>query len=441
MAKHRAFFKLAAIIAILAGLMIIVSGFLILFSKNSPLGTLIGLLVFILLFLIGGVLIGSFRSLWGTEVGSWGSSFVISLISSITLGLLLFPALAVFSVRVLSNANLGNLAAGSIAALIFIVALFVLQVICTVLLYVWRVDFMPSKEEIEAGMRRIGKRTVKTVAECPRCHSVVQRDWINCPQCGFHLPRVCANCGKELTTEVEKCPECGEQIEHIDTAIRTVETLKLIAAEEAKPEARSVRYARLAEAYLKAGDADQALETYKQAISFTEFDTKRCNFMVKMAMVMHNNGRDKEAQELLEAALKLDPQDASGAGVAQKQILAHEMAAKAEEASKAGLEGEAVHYAEQSLAIDPTDYHGVGVIKARVLVREAEAAARSDRARAVKLLDQAVALDPSDVTSAMELRDSLTPREKSKQQKELEKQRKKELKQAQKEMKKAAKAK
>jgi predicted TPR repeat methyltransferase len=35
--------------------------------------------------------------------------------------------------------------------------------------------------------------------------------------------------------------------------------------------------------------------------------------MVKMAVVMANKGRMQEADELLDAALKIDPQDVSGA--------------------------------------------------------------------------------------------------------------------------------
>jgi tetratricopeptide (TPR) repeat protein len=111
-------------------------------------------------------------------------------------------------------------------------------------------------------------------------------------------------------------------VEHSETAQKSIQSLKIIADQDSRPEARSVRFARLADAYLKAGEIDLALETYRKAIHYTEFRRKQSNFMVKMAMVLHNDGRNDEALQVLEGALELDPQDAAGALEIKNQILA-----------------------------------------------------------------------------------------------------------------------
>jgi len=82
---------------------------------------------------------------------------------------------------------------------------------------------------------------------------------------------------------------------------------------DAAPETRSARYARLGDGLLKVGQLDEAVEAFRTAIHYTNFDRKRTNFMVKMAVVMANKGSIAEADQLLDAALKLDPQDISGA--------------------------------------------------------------------------------------------------------------------------------
>ena len=64
---------------------------------------------------------------------------------------------------------------------------------------------------------------MKTVAECPSCHQMVEKDWILCPECGSPLPRACAKCGAPLEpgqvtveylgnaypVDLFKCPRCG----------------------------------------------------------------------------------------------------------------------------------------------------------------------------------------------------------------------------------------
>jgi tetratricopeptide (TPR) repeat protein len=83
-----------------------------------------------------------------------------------------------------------------------------------------------------------------------------------------------------------------------------------------------VRYEKYAEALIKGGRTDEAIEAYRTAIHYTQFYRKQTNFMVKMAMVYHNTGRDRQALDLCDAAMELDPQDWAGAKQLKDQILA-----------------------------------------------------------------------------------------------------------------------
>jgi tetratricopeptide (TPR) repeat protein len=211
---------------------------------------------------------------------------------------------------------------------------------------------------------------------------------------------------------------CGAVIEKQESIKKGIQTLIALSEEEAKPEARSVRYARLAEAYLKNGEIDLALETYRKAIHFSEFDRKRCNFLVKMANILHNVGRDEEAMKMLDAALELDPMDTAGARMVKGQIGADAPVKRAREALSAGDEAKAVALADEAIKIDPSDFHGASIIKSTILTHQAEKLAESgNKAEVVKLLDQAVRLDPMGIGPAMAVRDKLAPGEKKREEK------------------------
>jgi len=89
-------------------------------------------------------------------------------------------------------------------------------------------------------------------------------------------------------------------------------------------ETRSARYARLAEAQLKSGDVDGAVDSYQKAIRSTEFNRKRTNFMVKMALILYNSGKKEDAMKLLESSLEMEPEDWAGARKVMDGIRADE---------------------------------------------------------------------------------------------------------------------
>jgi tetratricopeptide (TPR) repeat protein len=173
--------------------------------------------------------------------------------------------------------------------------------------------YQPSKEELENALRKVGNVAIKSVSECPKCKELVELDWSLCPNCGSALPKFCANCGNELKTAQESCPKCGAKVEPRESLKAMVETLRASAESPAMQETRSARYARLAEAQLKSGDVEGAADSYRKAILYTEFNRKRTNFMVKMALILYNAGRKEEAMKLLEESLEMEPEDWAGA--------------------------------------------------------------------------------------------------------------------------------
>jgi len=406
----RPILKVFALGLLLGGIMTIISSFFIfMIEAKYAYGTLSGIVLLLASIMLAGLELTCVLPLFRVEQGSGNQARNWVIFSMLMRVLIIYTALQ----------------AGGSADKEFIMILIILNAIALalegvllILLFVLKKEFLPTAEEIKATMRRMGKATVKTVSECPNCHEIVEKEWILCPQCGTTLPRLCANCGKPLTLRADKCMNCGAIIEKQESIKRGIQTLIAISEEEAKPEAKSVRYARLAEAYLKSGEIDLALETYRKAIHFSEFDRKRCNFLVKMANILHNVGREEEAMKMLDAALELDTKDTAGARIVKGQIHSDATVKRAREALSAGDEAKAVALADEAIKIDPSDFHGASIVRSTVLTHRAEKLAESgNKAEVVKLLDEAVRLDPMGIGPAMAVRDKLAPRERKKEEK------------------------
>jgi tetratricopeptide (TPR) repeat protein len=406
----RPILKVFALGLVLGGIMTIISSFfLFMVEANRAYGTLSGIVLLLAGLVLAGLELTCVLPLFRVEQGSGRQARNWIVLSMLMRALLIYTGLHI------------GISAGQQFIMILMVLngiALVLEAVLLVLILVLKKVFLPTEEEKKATMRRMGKATVKTVSECPNCHEIVEKEWVLCPQCGTSLPRLCANCGKPLTVRADKCMNCGAVIEKQESIKKGVQTLIALSEEEAKPEARSVRYARLAEAYLKNGEIDLALETYRKAIHFSEFDRKRCNFLVKMANILHNVGRDEEAMKMLDAALELDPMDTAGARMVKGQIDADAPVIRAREALNAGDEAKAVALADEAIKIDPSDFHGASIIKSTILTHQAEKLAESgNKAEVVKLLDQAVRLDPMGIGPAMVVRDKLAPRERKREDK------------------------
>jgi RNA polymerase subunit RPABC4/transcription elongation factor Spt4 len=204
---------------------------------------------------------------------------------------------------------------GNVVSLVF-------ELITFVFVYIKKEYFMPAKEDIESSMKRLKVTGVRTVSDCPNCKNLVEADWHSCPSCGTVLPKFCVNCGTPVDENIKQCPKCGTEIRASVAIANLIETLRQTAELQASPETKSVRYEKYAEALIKGGRTDEAIEAYRTAIHYTQFYRKQTNFMVKMAMVYHNTGRDRQALDLCDAAMELDPQDWAGAKQLKDQILA-----------------------------------------------------------------------------------------------------------------------
>jgi len=283
---------LPAIGLIFAGLVLIISPPTAIFLFRSV-NTVLGIILMLLFTVVGVWEMSMSRTIATSQVGEWPGimkTLVVAVVMRI-IALILTDDL----VWLLNLVALG------------------LEVMALALVYVYRPSFMPSKEEVASALKRFSSVTVKAGAQCPKCKAVVEAEWTLCPDCGTRLPKFCAKCGTKIKENESSCCKCGTKIEVPASLLLMVETLRKTAELDAAPETRSARYARLGDGLLKVGRLDEAVEAFRTAIQYTNFDRKRTNFMVKMAVVMANKGRITEADQLLDAALKLDPQDVSGA--------------------------------------------------------------------------------------------------------------------------------
>ncbi|MHC1710475.1 MAG: zinc ribbon domain-containing protein [Methanomassiliicoccales archaeon] len=283
---------LPAIGLIFAGLILIISPATAIFLFKSV-STVFGIILMLLFAVVGIWEISLSRTIATSQIGEW-PGIVKALVIALVMRLI-----AIYLTGDLIQ--ILNLVAGG------------LEVLALTLVFVYKPSFMPSKEEVAAALKRFSSVTVKAGAQCPKCKAVVEAEWTLCPDCGTRLPKFCAKCNTKVNEGETACCKCGTKIEVAASLVLMVETLRKTAELDAAPETRSARYARLGDGLLKVGQLDEAVEAFKTAIHYTQFDRKRTNFMVKMAVVMANKGSIAEADQLLDAALKLDPQDVSGA--------------------------------------------------------------------------------------------------------------------------------
>jgi RNA polymerase subunit RPABC4/transcription elongation factor Spt4 len=406
--KGTVFLKLAGTLMFIGGCLLILASFYIFLIKGTyAFGTLTGLVIGLLMFIIGGFTAASSLGVIKVEQGAWRNAMILTVLTAL---MLLFCSSMAFGITYTKgNDQFVEIFAWSCPVMAALLA------VSALILWIAKQAFMPSEEEVKTALRRMGAVTVRTVSECPKCREIVEKDWVQCPQCGTRLPQLCANCGKILPPKVDTCPSCGTHVGRSEAAQRNISNLKELTEQQAQPESRSVRYARLAEAYLKAGETDNALESYRKAIHYTEFDRKRSNFMVKMANILNSEGRESEATQLLDAALALDPSDETGALALKSAISIKDKAKAALEAYEKGDKTRALQLAEEELAVDKMNLNGVGWIKSEQLVIKARdmSIAKAPNNEVLAVLDEAVRLDPTGRTDAVKMRVELAPKQKT----------------------------
>lgn len=294
---------------IVGGLVTIVTTLIATFFEFK-FGSLFAIPAFILLIAAGTMEISTGRSIWRLDIGG-RRSIVNTLMITIVVRLILVFAL--WS-NVITSTGIklpwDHLTTGVWPFFLNIIwlageALFLLFIYQRPHLFI---------EEVNGGFRPdLATSSIKSASECPSCHEVVETYWQSCPYCGTRLPQICGECGGELVDLVKNCPHCGVEIVRSASLQKNVEMFQRMVEGDTVPEMKAVHYSRLAEALLKDGRPDEAIEAYRQAISLTVHPRKRTNFMVRAANILKNTGHEGQALTLLDEALSIDPQDYAGA--------------------------------------------------------------------------------------------------------------------------------
>ncbi|CAN5654647.1 zinc ribbon domain-containing protein [soil metagenome] len=72
----------------------------------------------------------------------------------------------------------------------------------------------PSEYELDARERELElavlERELRSrVLLCPNCRSLVEKDYLICPECQLELKKPCIECERPLNNDWQTCPYCG----------------------------------------------------------------------------------------------------------------------------------------------------------------------------------------------------------------------------------------
>ena len=315
MEKKTHLLKPIALWVIIGGLLSLSTAFMAAFYFDAV-GTVIGFLLLLLMVFFAAYEMGAFRSIWIAQVGEWSS--ILRVFGA------MIPIRLLFIVLLLGTdtSRMGGDDKGLLELFLLANGLaLVIELTSFAFIYRKKEVFMPSKEEVEEVMKRIHTAGVRSLSECPKCKDLIEPEWCCCPGCGTLLPKFCVKCNAEINSVQSSCSRCGAVVARSIAVVNMIETLKGTAELPASSETKSVRYARYAEALLKGGQLDDAIDSYRKAIEHTQFVRKKTNFMVKMATVYQNSGKHDEALKMLDAAMALDPEDWAGAKGKRDEIM------------------------------------------------------------------------------------------------------------------------
>lgn len=243
------------------------------------------------------------QSVWKAIMGSWRG--VMTTLLVVILVRLIMIYLGWGSAIVTTDAGTEIVFSYSLENFLFWSNVVILAAEAVIIFVLYRRRDLFMAHDDGGAVRRMDIARSNTVYECPSCREITEAYWHSCPYCGTSLPRMCG---------------CGQDAVDAGSMERTIATFTALVQEDALPETKAARYARLAEALLKNGDVDAAVEAYRQAIEYTAFPRKRTNFMVRAARILKNSGRTEDARAMLDKAMALDPADLAGAGAMLSQM-------------------------------------------------------------------------------------------------------------------------
>ena len=70
-------------------------------------------------------------------------------------------------------------------------------------------EYLLDYRERELELAVLERELRQRVDLCPNCRSVVKKDYLLCPECGWDLKKPCTNCRRPLEVKWQTCPYCG----------------------------------------------------------------------------------------------------------------------------------------------------------------------------------------------------------------------------------------
>ncbi len=70
-------------------------------------------------------------------------------------------------------------------------------------------EYVLDSRERELELAVLERELRQRANLCPNCRSVVERDYLLCPECGWDLKKSCENCQKPLHLGWNTCPYCA----------------------------------------------------------------------------------------------------------------------------------------------------------------------------------------------------------------------------------------
>ena len=70
-------------------------------------------------------------------------------------------------------------------------------------------EYLLDSRERELELAVLERELRQRVELCSNCRSLVEKDYLLCPECGWDLKKSCENCRKPLQLNWRTCPYCG----------------------------------------------------------------------------------------------------------------------------------------------------------------------------------------------------------------------------------------
>lgn len=70
-------------------------------------------------------------------------------------------------------------------------------------------EYVLDSRERELELAVLERELRQRIDLCPNCRSVVEKDYLLCPECSWDLKKPCTSCGKPLHLNWRTCPYCA----------------------------------------------------------------------------------------------------------------------------------------------------------------------------------------------------------------------------------------